>query len=208
MVLILYVQGYLNNFFAITVREDSLKEELSKLTSKEIVTTVDPTLLLSIDDYQKMALFPPQSKYVLYYQMEYNPASKLRVVDVAKELNCEIVVIGGGKENYEAKTTFLTTAQVSPQLFVGYILNAQCVFASSFHGVALSIAMRKDFYFLANYETDRADNLLKHVGLFDRRINSNKKVTYKEIDYNLIESKIEAFVNASNDFIERSIKGI
>ena len=200
------ITGYLNNFYAISVREDSLKKALSILTNKDIVTTVDPTLLLSIDDYQRIALYPRQSRYVLYYQMEYNPASKLRVIEVAKELDCEVVVIGGGKEKYDIKTTFLTTAQVSPQLFVGYILNAQCVFASSFHGVALSIAMKKDFYFLANFETDRAENLLKYVGLTNRRVDSNDKLNYSAIDYSTVNPKLDSFLKQSKEFINNCIK--
>lgn len=202
------ISGFLKNFNAISVREDSLKDELSKLTDKIIETTIDPTLLLTIDDYREIAITPNATNYVLYYQMEYNPESKVRVAEVANELGCDVIVIGGKNEDYGGvKTTFITIADVTPQRFVGYILNAKCVFASSFHGVALSIAMRKDFYFFANYETDRADNLLKYVGLYDRRINSNEKISNKKVNYNLVENKIQSFVNASRDFLARNIKG-
>ena len=199
------ISDFLSHFYAVSVREDSLKEELSKLTNKKIVTTVDPTLLLSLNEYCKIAVSPPQSRYVLYYQMEYNPASKYRVVEIAQELDCEVVVIGGRREKYDVKTTFLTIAQVTPQMFIGYILNAKCVFASSFHGVALSIAMRKNFYFFANYETDRADNLLKYVGLTNRRIVSSDTITYSDVNYYNIKPKLDTFVKQSEDFLRSKL---
>ena len=66
--------------------------------------------------------------------------------------------------------------------------------------------MKKDFYFLANYETDRADNLLKYVGLIERRINSNEKINFSIIDYTIVNPKLDSFVKQSKDFISDSIK--
>lgn len=199
------IASYLNNFDAISVREDSLNEEMSRLTNKAITTTIDPTLLLSVDDYREIAEFPNVKDYVLYYQMEYNPESKKRVTEVAKELGCEVVVLGGKMEDYVVSSTYLPIAKVSPQAFIGYILNAKCVFASSFHGVALSVAMKKDFYFLANYETDRADNLLRHIGAYDRRIASDQSILFSKVDYSIVEPKLNIFRESSINFLKENI---
>lgn len=199
------IARFLNNFDAISVREDSLNEELSRLTGKRIVTTIDPTLLLSEDEYREMAECPDDKDYVLYYQMEYNPESKDRVAEIARQLGCKVIVIGGTKEAYHVEKKYIPISKVTPQKFVGYFLNARCVFASSFHGVALSVAMKKDFYFLANYETDRADNLLRHIGAYDRRIDSSKCVPFEPVNYNAISPDLKAFVDLSKEYLKENI---
>ena len=170
------IASYLNNFDAISVREDSLKDELSRLTDKRITTTIDSTLLLSIDDYRNIAIYPKKKNYILYYQMEYNWESKYRVIEVAKELNCDILVIGGKKEKYCVNYRYFPIADVSPQAFVGYILNAKCVFASSFHGVALSVAMKKDFFASTNDFASFAESRHSIRWFSDELVNNDKLV--------------------------------
>ncbi len=201
------IKRYLLKFQAISTREDSLNKEISSLTDKKVVTVVDPTLLLDVNDYRNIAVTPKEKEYVLYYQMEYHPESKKRVIEVALQLKCEVIVIGGKKESYDnIKMTYYNASTVDPTLFIGYILNAKCVFSSSFHGTALSIAMQKDFYFFSNYETDRAENLLKHVGARERMIQSDETISFSPVDYSKVNPLLNAFRVFSMNFIEENLK--
>ena len=201
------IKQYLSSFDRISTREDSLKKELESYTQQTISTVIDPTLLLSRKDYEEIAIKPKEDNYVLYYQMEDNPLSKDFVANIARQLGCMVVTIMGPNESYgEINHVHKTVPQVNVQQFVGYILYARCVVASSFHGTALPIAMHKDFYFLANYQADRSENLLRHIGALDRMKKSSDAIKFESVNYDLIEPKLKSFVEESRGFIKSSIE--
>lgn len=201
------IKSYLVNFDYLSTREESLRGEIAPLTDKKIEMVVDPTLLLSRTDYEKIAVKPQEEDYVLYYQMQYHPQSKDFVASIAKQLGCKVVTIMGPNEHYEDVVHIhKTVPEVNVPEFLGYILYAKCVIASSFHGTALPIAMRKDFYFLANSRIDRSANLLRHVGALDRMKDSSEVITFESVNYELVETKLETLVNESLAFIDNCIK--
>jgi hypothetical protein len=203
------IKSYLTNFDYLSTREDSLRDEISPLTDKQVTTVVDPTLLLSVKDYEEFAIKPKEENYVLYYQMQYNPHSKDFVASIAKQLNCKVITLMGPNENYEGvEHIHKTLPQVNVPEFVGYILYAKCVIASSFHGTALPIAMRKDFYFLANSRVDRSANLLRYLGALDRMKDSSESVVFESVNYNKIESMLTKFVGESQTFIDNCVKHV
>lgn len=203
------IRSYLTNFDYLSVREDSLRDEITPLTDKEIQTVIDPTLLLSCRDYEAIAIKPQEENYVLYYQMQYHPNSKDFITHISKQLGCSVVSIMGPDECYEGvKHIHKTVSQVNVQEFIGYILYAKCVIASSFHGTALPIAMRKDFYFLANERIDRSANLLRYLGASDRMRYSNEIIDFEPVNYSHIEPKLNDFIEASMIFIRKCIRSL
>lgn len=198
------IRNNLKNFNAISVREQSLYNTICCLTEKSVNLVLDPTFLLSIDDYKKIAIKPSISNYVLYYQMEYHKDTKTRVCEIARQLGCQVVVIGGKKEKYPIKYNYFNSASVSVCEFLGYIQNAKCVLASTFHGVAFSLIFNKDFYFVANGKTDRAKFLLESVGAKDRIISSEKPINFSKIDYCLITHNLIQRKKTSMDFLNNS----
>lgn len=200
------LKGYLKNFDFLSTREDSLRNEMAPLTDKQIQTVVDPTLLISRKDYENIAIKPQEENYVLYYQMEYHPQSKDFVANIAKQLDCKVITLMGLNEQYEGvEHIHKMIPEVNVQEFVGYILNARCVVASSFHGTALPIAMRKDFYFLANNATDRSENLLRHIGALDRMKQSGETIKFLPVDYSVVEPLLNVFVSESVEYIQNCI---
>ena len=200
------LKGYLKNFDFLSTREDSLRDEMAPLTDRQIQTVVDPTLLISCKDYEDIAIKPQEENYVLYYQMEYHLQSKDFVANIAKQLGCKVITLMGPNEQYEGvEHIHKTISEVNVQEFVGYILNAKCVVASSFHGTALPIAMRKDFYFLANNATDRSENLLRYIGALDRMKKAGETVKYLPVDYSVIEPLLDIFIDKSVEYIQHCI---
>lgn len=200
------IKSFLANFDNLSTREDSLRDELLSLTDKPIQTVIDPTLLLSREDYEAIAIKPKEDNYVLYYQMEYHPQSKDFVTNIAKQLGCKVITLMGPNENYEGvEHLHKTVPQVKVEEFVGYILNAKCVIASSFHGTALPIAMKKDFYFLANFQADRSENLLRYLGALDRMRTSTDIIAFSHVDYSLLLPRLSSFVQNSKNFINECV---
>lgn len=200
------ITKYLSSFNFISTREKSLKEELAPYCDKKIQIVADPTLLLSRSEYEKIAIAPKEDNYVLYYQMQYHPLSKTFVSNIAKQLGCKVVTIMGPNEDYDIEHIHKRVDQVGVQEFIGYILNAKCVIASSFHGTALPLAMKKDFYFLANSRIDRSKNLLLEVGAIERMKSSEELVKFQKVDYVSIEENLARLRNSSIDFIHNCIK--
>lgn len=201
------IRSYLANFDYLSVREDSLRDEMTPLVDKRIHTVVDPTLLLSRIDYEAIAIKPKEDNYVLYYQMQYHPKSKDFIAHIAKQLGCKVVSIMGPNECYDdVEHIHKTISQVNIQEFVGYILYAKCVVASSFHGTALPIAMRKNFYFLANGRIDRSANLLRYLDASDRMRSSTEIIDFEPVNYTQIEPKLKDFVEDSIKFIKDCIR--
>lgn len=200
------IRTYIRNFDFISTREDSLRDELKMLTDMNIQTVIDPTLLLTQKDYKEIAIKPQEENYVLYYQMMYHPKSKDFVANIAMQLGCKVITIMGPKDSYNGvEYIYKPISQVGVQEFVGYIYYAKCVIASSFHGTALPIAMRKDFYFLANSMIDRSANLLRYLGALDRMKKSTDVVVFQSVDYSKIENNLGTFVEKSKGYIRSVI---
>lgn len=66
--------------------------------------------------------------------------------------------------------------------------------------------MRKDFFFFANYETDRAANLLKHIGALDRMILSTTPLSFSQVNYSRVLPKLEQFKMKSEEFLITNIE--
>ena len=201
------ISSFLQRFHCISTREDSLRNEIAPYTKKRVQTVIDPVLLLSVHDYKKIAVKPKEEQYVLYYQMEYNSASKDFVANIARQLNCSVITIMGPNEYYGGiEHIHKSTFQVSVEELVGYIYNARCVISSSFHGTALPIAMQKDFYFLANRMTDRSENLLRHIGAIDRMKKSTEMIEFTPVDYSVITPYLNSFITESKNYIKECIE--
>ena len=200
------IQNYLRNFDSISVREQSLHNFIGTLTNKPIKIVLDPAFLLSKNDYMDISCNPSITKYVLYYQMEYNRDAKKRVCEIANQLGCQVVVLGGKKEKYPLKYKYLDSSNVSVPEFLGYINNAECVMASTFHGVVFSLIFNKDFYFIANGKTDRATFLLHNIGATNRIVSPKNSLIFSKVNYQRIRQNIDVQKDLSIEFLINAIK--
>ena len=87
---------------------------------------------------------------------------------------------------------------MSPEEWLGYIMNARYVVTTSFHGTAFSINMNKQFFVLPKKETSsRQDTLLKKMGLENRKIDVTKALDDNyfdeigDIDYSKVNPVLE-----------------
>ena len=201
------VKHYLTNFKAVSVREDSLKQELLKCGyTKNIQIVLDPTLLLNVSDYDKI-LEPVNDKdYIFYYEIRHDPSVKKFLYSLAKQLNCQIIALLGPKIKYsDVEYTRLSHGDVSPGRFIGLIKNAKCIVTSSFHGTSFSIIYRKDFYSLVHKDNDRALNLLNSLLLEDRMVNAANNIKFSPVNYDLANAKLIDLVNDSKKFLTENL---
>ena len=197
----------LKDFKAISVREDAGKEIIEEVVGrKDVQVLVDPTMLLTSKEWDKIAKKPKQLKsnrYILnYFLGELSEERKKEIERIAKENNCEIINI------LDKNSPFY---QTGPSEFLYLEKNAFLVCTDSFHSCVFAILYdrpfivfdREDSYVKMN---SRLDTLLKKFDLENRWykakiIQEQLKADYEEA-YNILEDERRK----SKRFLENAIK--
>lgn len=203
------ISGYLKDFSALSCRETSGAELLSRISGQEVPTVVDPTMLLDRDEWDAMAENPGYSrKYILVYDL--NGAERL--IQMAKEIQRStgfaIVCLTGKVQKFYSVDKQVYDA--GPAEFVGWIKNAEYVVTDSFHGSVFSLIFHRRFYAYVALEraAERLTTLLDSLGMSDRLVRDGDAgidpVRYVDRDYrsamnNLIMRSKAYLVNAITD---------
>lgn len=156
----------------ISVREQFLKDQIATFMDKDVKVVVDPTLLLTGEEWRTIA--KPLSRempkdYVLIYTFDNNSVCINLAKDIAKKLGCKVVFISSKKQ--KADLVDICLEDVGPNEFIWLFDNARFVVTNSFHGTTFSLIFKKDFYSIyKNSNPYRVLNLLDVLGLKDRLI--------------------------------------
>lgn len=197
------VSRLLDDFDVLSVREDFLKDELKDYTAKEIKVCLDPTFLLNGNSYVKLASTVPDYGYVLVYHMTPIPSGSVLAEKIATSKNLKIKEIhigyGYGKGDERHKVN------LGPLEILNYIAHAQEVITSSFHGLALSIILKKNVWVIDKGNNLRQRNLLSHLGLENHLLTCVEDYDGDKIDYNSVDSKLNQLIKDSKEFIRNAI---
>ena len=202
-----FFRDSLNEMKAISMREKSGAELVKNLTGKDVPVVVDPTILLSKEEWQKIELVPEWyngEKYILTYFLG-NPSPVIE--KIAKKNNWKIYNLMD-KDNFD-----LYTSRVEE--FVYLINHAQLVATDSFHACVFSILMNTPFLVVNRQEkgmadmTSRIDTLMELFGYQDRYIvNGECNLSDEEIlhmDFSKVKDIQEREKKRSKDFLEKAL---
>lgn len=205
----------LDNFDRVSVRERLAKEQLSVLTSKEVVETLDPTLLVEPEDYNEIAYgVVPKEPYLFMYTLYTDQF----FIDTAKELSRRLgvkCIIAPCYQYSRWNAPKGLTYSVSPDRLVQYARYAKYVLAGSFHGTVMGVMFKKPFLSLRRqvdeYES-RPASLLRKLGCEERLVNPS--VTIDEMCRRLtsplsdLTEKIAAMRAESVKWLENAIMSV
>lgn len=197
------VKSLLSNFDKISVREEDLYYLVKSLGYEDVQLTLDPTLLLTAQDWDKIIEAEPYTgnSYILIYSIG-RPCSSFNLESIRKYAsmrNLEVKILCGTPETSKSKDE-ITTA--NPYEFLNLIKYADCVFTSSFHGLSLSIVYHKDVYASFSHNSYRAKTLLDSLGLSERLITPQIEVpVLKKIDYNSVHDKLQSLIESSCNYL-------
>ncbi len=198
---------------AISVREKTLKDYIERITDKKADVVLDPTFLLSKQEWLKIAnpAVVPNQKYIFCYFLGGKSAWQRKAARAyADKYGYELVHLPYIMQNIRMADIYLKGQgryDVGPREFISLINGAECVFTDSFHGMAFSINFNKDFYVFnrddkdgINSMTSRITDTLAMFGLTDRHItDKNAVLESKTIDYTdtnkILNQKKEFSVN-------------
>lgn len=195
----------LENIDCLSVREQSGKELIDALTSKEVKVTLDPTLLLKKDEWYKIADSKQSyDKFILVYDLEktttiINLANKL-----SEKTGYKIISFSRGKEYINHYFSFV---EKNLNEFLGLFKEAEFVITSSFHGTVFSVICEKNFLTVPHTTRgSRMIDLLHSIGLNDRLIYSEDTELPQEIiNYTEPNKKLDELRKDSIQFIKESL---
>lgn len=152
---------YISGMKYISVREQRAKEIIKELTDKKADVVLDPTLMLSAEQWAKISVQPnidiPKKYILLYFLGKISDVRMSYITEYAKNHECSILDI----DNLKDKENNIYVAD--PGEWVYLIANCQCMFTDSFHGCVFSIIHHKDFEVFHRIEDDGSD-----AGMFSR----------------------------------------
>lgn len=210
--------SYLNRFEYISIRENNGQKWIKELTGRDVPVVLDPTLLLSENDYQPLVEAEVKglpSKFIFYYAPHYDTAINQLVKKISNKLNLPVVAFNS-KAFYVKqlnKLGFVLPEKENPSVYLYLIKNAELVITTSFHGTVFSSIYRKNFWTVKNGgmfgSDDRVLTLTNMLDLNDRLIpiEFNDEFDYlQEKDYFSCEQKLKDYKKKSIDFLANALE--
>lgn len=216
------VRNALKDFSAISVREKSDKENLERiLQDKSVEWVLDPTMLLSVDDWNTIAKKNKYSdrRYIFTYILGDSKAQRKCVQRFAKKNDYIIINIPYLLNHYRScdrKFGDIQISDVSPEMWISLIRDAEYVFTDSFHGSVFSVLFHKKFFaFKRDNDSNKSSMNSRLYSLFslfeiENRIISSSMSPEKisaipDIDYEKVDEILEKERKHSSDFLLNAI---
>ncbi len=205
---------YLSRYDFISVREKNACDIVKQLVGKDAECVLDPTLLLTKDEWMKVARQYDNvpERYVLVYTLFESPAIFNLAKKVAKEKGISVLRITKRAYFVSRIEGISNISDAGPAEFISLIAGADYIVTDSFHGTAFSINFGIPFLTIVsskNNNNSRMESLLKVVGLSGRMVYEEKEVSsliYNDnIDFKEIENHIKKARVTSMNFLNKAL---
>ena len=157
----------LMSFRKISVRESSGQQIVKDLTGRDAQVSLDPTLLLSREEWLKIASDPGDKPYYLLFMVKYDAALHKMAKEKAEADGLELRIVTAA---FMPQCGFPSWSQVSVNDWVGLMARSSGTFTNSFHGTAFSLMFERPVAVAGNAgelakRNGRMEDLLKKAGL-------------------------------------------
>lgn len=196
----------LDKFEFLSLREDKGVELVRELGRTDAVQCLDPTLLMSKEEWSLYADDSYKGKeYVLTYNLHHDPEIDKCAKAIASKYHLQIRNISYNWHDIVRHGHLDWCPTVEG--FLGLIKNAKYVVADSFHATAFSIIFEKPFVVITpEVASSRLSSLLKMLELDDHNINkfTSLKVIEQPIDYIRVKSITATKQRESISFLNKA----
>lgn len=201
------IKKLLNSFYAISVREASGQKIVANLLHRQVPLVLDPTLLLTKNDWKECFGLRFDQKYVLVYEVLNGTNLVETAKRFAREKRIPLLCITSSNKPRVGMRCIKDAGPIQwLQLFAG----SAYVFTNSFHGLAFSLLFEKQFAveLLPPPATTNARliELLNMTGLSDRVISSDEmpgnSINFEEVRACLTHRR-ETSIQYIKSFMER-----
>lgn len=189
-------------FEAISVREKSGVGLCKDFLGVDATHLVDPTLLLTKEEYKKVLTHIPESEsqYLFAYILDPTEEKIGFIKKYATLLGIEYIIKGADKQ---------ISANDSIERWLAHFRDAKYIITDSYHGSIFSIIFNKPFIAVGNEARgmSRFNSLLSKLGLEDRLIDISKehKIPTSNIDWTAINSNVKASRTTAISFLTNNL---
>ena len=209
----------LRTYDAISVREESAVKTLQPLTNKNVEWVLDPTLLLSREEWDKIcSIRKVEDKYIFCYFLGSLSLGNKQIIEFAHKRGLKVVTMPYLTWTSKKDSDFgdYKIYDAAPQDFISLIKYAEYVFTDSFHATVFSHIYKKNFFvFNRAGLKSMNDRIYSLTSLFDtqeRFCDTKGKMSLKyieslpPIDYDKPFPKFEAMKEKSINFLKNNLK--
>lgn len=210
------IKKYLASFNSISVREESGSKILYNLTNKKYPVNVDPTLLLTKEEWEKLINKNEikDQNYIFCYFLKYNDNYYKQIISMASKINKKIIIVN---KNFKGETNnkdIIIKNDLGPTEWLSYIKNSSQIFTDSYHGFIFSIIFNKEVGIFkrfadnnSNSQNSRIYNLANKLDLTNRIYDETKQLNIeKKINYDIINQKLNIEVEKSKKWLINAIE--
>lgn len=167
----------IGKYRSLSVRESRAGMELEQIAGCQAAIHIDPVFLLGEETWKEMAVRPKAKHYILYYMVGMG-----RIVDesikfakaLSKQTGLLLVFLNSEHIPY-LYPDIRHIKTISPDEYLGWILNAEYVVTNSFHATCFSIIFEKICYSEVDcHKGERIANLLHICGLESNTLHKGK----------------------------------
>lgn len=199
----------INEYKDISVREYKAAEIIKKYTDRDVITTIDPTLLLDAEEWRKLEKkVPVEGKYILtYFLGEKSKELEQYIERVSQKYDCKIINLYG--ENCKNVKSF-NSYYYGPSEFLWLIDNCETLFTDSFHGCCFSVIFRKPCKWFSRQGKNVKNMNSRMETLFEKLELSDKFIGNIEDDDNIFEidySGIDKVIKKEKEYSYTYLKG-
>lgn len=208
----------LRKYNAISCREKNGADFLTKILGREkdIVQVVDPTLLLTINDYLEItSLVNKNNKYIVSYILsDVNPTIETITNYLKEKMSCELINLRN--PHTCARLSCAENIITYPEEWLGYMKDTSFVICSSFHATVFSLLLHKPFIVIIPSKLKsvggnrRINSLLEPLGLLYRCVYNFDveiidRIVLREIEWDVIDNNISSLSLMSKSFLDKAI---
>ncbi len=195
----------IKSFDGISVRDEWTETLVKGLGyDKEILRTIDPTLLYTASEYKKFFYNEQKKKNKIFLIYYFGTIPK----DMWKEIQLFAQTNGLQIVRLSIPNKRDNNVLVEPQNFIQYYSDAEYVFTNTFHGCAFSIIFQKNFVTNALNKKKVVD-LMEHYGVEERIISNSAQlqgVYNNPINFEKVNDILKEDISVSDQFLRMIVQ--
>ncbi len=195
----------LHNFKAIALRENDKKPIVESLTNSPVYKVIDPTLLLSPEEYTDIIQEPDtDDPYLLLYSRRGDAVMQEFAENLANEKGLKLIEISLNAQNAERHTM---RYDAGVEEFLGLVKNASAVVTNSFHGMIFAVQFKRPFYIFSRKLCDtKIKEAFDLFGIEGRLFKTGNEPFPNPIDYDEVHNRITLRRNESKSILNEELK--
>lgn len=187
----------LNKYDSISVRDKNTWEVVKLLTDRKASIVLDPSLLWDFRNDENIKK-PSYNRYIAVYGCQWNEEFIKNARKFADENDYKLISIGFINQWCDINYKRLELRAFE---WLGMIKYADYVFTSTFHGLMLSLAFRRQLKFCqVDYVKNRSQTLIDSLKLADNIYTFETRIDYEEVD-----DKLETMRKDSVNWLREAI---